>query len=40
MVTATLPDGVGGSANWAGRPEMSTSSTFQSLRTTTDPLRV
>ena len=39
-VTATFPDGVGGLPNWAGRPEMSTSRTFQSFRTATDPSRV
>ena len=36
-VTATSPALVGGTPNWAGRPVSSTSSTFQSLRTTTEP---
>ena len=36
-VTATAPELVGGTPNWAGSPELSTTSTFQSLRTTTEP---
>ena len=36
-VTATSPELVGGTPNWAGSPVESTRSTFQSLRTTTEP---
>ena len=36
-VSATSALVVGGTPNWAGRLEMSTSRIFQSLRTTTDP---
>ena len=36
-VTATAAELVGGTPNWGGRPVSSTTSTFQSLRTTTEP---